>query len=121
MDDALSSANTWAERAVGRTWPGARVTRTDTLKGDASTRRFYRVSIEPRGATAPSTAIAIDLGSDDLPLYARTLKLLPEPLREPPWVNVHRFFSSIGIAVPTIFLVDAASRTLLVEDVGSTT
>jgi len=28
---------------------------------------------------SPATAIAIDLGPDDLPLYARTLKLLSEP------------------------------------------
>ncbi len=121
MDDAHSSARTWAKGAVERTWAGAAVARCEMLRGDASARRFYRVSIEPRSFRAPATAIAIDLGAGDLPLYARVLKLLPEPLPEPPWVNVHRFFSSVGIAVPALYFVDLTARMLLVEDVGSTT
>ena len=69
-------------------------------------------------ARTPASAIAIDLGPDDLPLYARALKLIPEPLAEPPWINVHRFLASIGAAVPEVFAADAHARMLLVEDVG---
>jgi len=117
----------WLDDAVGVRFPGARVTATIALKGDASARRFWRIAIEDRnGATAtapknggaPSSAIAIDLGPDDLPLYARTLKLIPEPLAEPPWINVQRFLKSIGAAVPEVFAVDTHARRLLVEDVG---
>jgi aminoglycoside/choline kinase family phosphotransferase len=117
----------WLHDAVGVRFPGARVAATIALKGDASARRFWRIAIEKRnGATtiedkdggAPSSAIAIDLGPDDLPLYARALKLIPEPLTEPPWINVHRFLKSIGAAVPEVFAVDAPARMLLVEDVG---
>ena len=88
------------------------------LKGDASTRRFWRVSLDTTGQR-PASAMAIDLGPDDLPLYARALKLVPEPMREPPWLNVHRFLARIGAAVPEIYAADISARMLLVEDVGS--
>jgi N-acetylmuramate 1-kinase len=117
----------WLHEAVGARFPGARVTATIALKGDASARRFWRIAIEPgKGATSiehedgatPKSAIAIDLGPDDLPLYARALKLIPKPLTEPPWINVHRFLKSIGAAVPEVFAADKHARMLLVEDVG---
>jgi N-acetylmuramate 1-kinase len=82
-------------------------------------RRFWRASLDA-GRQAPASAIAIDLGPDDLPLYARALKLVPEPLPEPPWLNVHRFLARIGAAVPEIYAADVAARMLLVEDIGST-
>ena len=124
----------WLQGAVGKRFPGARVTAAFALKGDASARRFWRVSLADDDGAAthddvatpsghedratPSTAIAIDLGPDDLPRYARTLNLIPEPLAEPPWINVQRFLTSIGVAVPEIFAADAHARMLLVEDVG---
>lgn len=89
------------------------------LKGDASSRRFWRVAIESeKDVELPSTAIAIDLGPDDLPLYARKLDLLPEPLTEPPWLNLHRFLRKIGASVPELYEADPDARMLLVEDVG---
>jgi aminoglycoside/choline kinase family phosphotransferase len=108
----------WLHDAVGMRFPGARVTATIALKGDASARRFWRIAIEHQDGSTQSSAIAIDLGPDDLPLYARALKLIPEPLAEPPWINVHRFLKSIGAAVPEVFVVDVPARMLLVEDVG---
>ncbi len=108
----------WLHAAVSARFAGARVTATTALKGDASARRFWRIAIAHENRATPHTAIAIDLGPDDLPLYARALKLIPEPLAEPPWINVHRFLESIGAAVPEVFAVDKAARMLLVEDVG---
>ncbi len=104
--------------ALARRWPGACAERIVALRGDASARRFWRVFVESSDAAAPRTAIAVDLGPDDLPLYARALKLLPEPLSEPPWVNVHRFLASIGVAVPALYFASVGTRLLLVEDVG---
>ena len=60
------------------------------LKGDASNRRFWRVALDapplsggassatlPASATPPPpSAIAIDLGPDDLPAYVRALNLV---------------------------------------------
>jgi N-acetylmuramate 1-kinase len=119
-----SSPETWIQAAVSHRWPRARITGLAALKGDASTRRFWRVTLtelasdDSESDAAPATAIAIDLGPDDLPLYARTLKLLPDPLDEPPWLNVHRLLTAIGAAVPALYAADAAARMLLVEDVG---
>jgi N-acetylmuramate 1-kinase len=103
---------------VARVWPETALQRITPIKGDASTRRFWRVTLDPTGR-GPASAVAIDLGPDDLPLYARALKLVPLPLREPPWLNVHHFLTSIGAAVPEIYAADIEARMLLVEDVGS--
>ena len=95
------------------------------LKGDASNRRFWRVALDapprPGGASSgahPASAIAIDLGPDDLPAYVRTLNLISRPPDEPPFLNVQRFLKSIGSAVPEIYAADLKRRMLLVEDVG---
>lgn len=88
------------------------------LKGDASTRRFWRVSLVRGDHATPPTAIAIDLGPDDLPLYARALNLLPESLAEPPWLSLHRFLTACGVAVPEVYAADPGARLLLVEDIG---
>jgi aminoglycoside/choline kinase family phosphotransferase len=115
----IPTPESWAANAVKRRWPGASVREIGALKGDASSRRFWRVKIDSeKGAENPSTAIAIDLGPDDLPLYARKLELLPEPLAEPPWLNLHRFLRKIGAAVPALYQADPDARMLLVEDVG---
>jgi N-acetylmuramate 1-kinase len=114
-----AESEAWIVATVARLWPDGGVARITALKGDASARRFWRVSLDA-GQQAPASAIAIDLGPDDLPLYARALKLVPKPLPEPPWLNVHRFLARIGAAVPAIYAADAAARMLLVEDVGST-
>ena len=104
------------------------------LKGDASNRRFWRVALDvppqsggtssatlPASATPPPpSAIAIDLGPDDLPAYVRALNLVSTPPAEPPFLNVQRFLKSIGAAVPEIFVADPERRILLVEDVGET-
>lgn len=108
----------WIAATVARLWRDAAPSKTVPLKGDASARRFWRVSLDAT-RHGPASAIAIDLGPDDLPLYARALKLVPEPLPEPPWLNVHRFLRKIGAAVPEIYAADIAARMLLVEDVGS--
>jgi N-acetylmuramate 1-kinase len=111
----------WCAAAVARCWPHAHIVSGVALKGDASTRRFWRLSLEASdGSGIPTSAIAVELGPDDLPLYARALDLMPEPLAEPPWLNVHRFLCAIGVPVPALYAADPVARMLLVEDVGDT-
>lgn len=117
MNDCGTFA-TWAAEAVGRRWPSARIDQIAALRGDLSTRRFWRVSISTAKSAAPETAILVDLGPDDLPRYVRALNLLASPLSEPPWISVHRFLESIGSPIPAIYDADAAQRAMLVEDVG---
>jgi N-acetylmuramate 1-kinase len=131
-----SRPEAWIIATTARLWPGDNAPSLELLKGDASNRRFWRVRIagesrSPRAPDspvndksslrlfgAPASAIAVDLGPDDLPLYARALGLLAEPLSEPPWLNVHRLLTKIAVAVPVIFAADTTARMLLVEDVG---
>lgn len=116
-DDGTEAMRRWAEEAVVRRWPGARLARLWPLKGDASMRQFWRGIIDANNSDAPATAIAVDLGPDDLPLYARALNLLPHP-PEPPFLNVHRLMERIGVAVPALYAAAPQQRKLLVEDVG---
>lgn len=108
----------WLDEALGARWRGARAGRVVMLKGDASNRRFWRVTLKPQPRRAPTSAIAVDLGPDDLPAYARALNLLPESPSEPPLLNVQRFLKSIGAGVPEIYAAAPERRMLLVEDVG---
>src|SRR5713226_3132756 len=109
----------WASQAIARRWARARIERIAALQGDLSTRRFWRVWIAaPPEDCAPATAIVVDLGPDDLPRYVRALNLLPHPPSEPPWTNVHRFLSSLGVPVPALYDSAPERRAMLVEDVG---
>jgi aminoglycoside/choline kinase family phosphotransferase len=117
------SPEAWIAARVTARWRGSRSVATTPLKGDASTRRFWRATIataEPRvgGEAVPPSAIAVDLGPDDLPLYARRLSLVPVPPPEPPWLTLQRFLDEIGAAVPRLYAADLSARMLLVEDVG---
>jgi N-acetylmuramate 1-kinase len=114
-DDALLA---WADAMVRQIWAGARIGSSAALRGDLSTRRFWRMTIE--GGSAPSSAILVDLGPDELPAYVRALRLVSEPLAEPPWLTVHRFLTTLGVPVPAMYAVDRGRRTMLIEDVGET-
>ena len=116
MTAARSQA--WAATAIAQRWPRARLDQIAALRGDLSTRRFWRVAIATRQNDAPATAILVDLGPDDLPRYVRVLNLLPSPITEPPWINLHRFLESIAAPVPALYAADPARRAMLVEDVG---
>lgn len=111
-EDRLS----WARESAAARWPRATAITIEPLRGDASTRRFWRLRLA--SGAAPASAILIDLGPDDLPRYARALGLVREPLTEPPWLNLHRFLTALGAPVPALYAFDAARRALLVEDVG---
>src|SRR5277367_6118637 len=118
MDDS-GTFEAWAAQAIARRWPRARIANIAALRGDLSTRRFWRIAIAtPLETTAPPTAILVDLGPDDLPRYVRVLNLLPTPITEPPWINLHRVLESIGAPVPALYDADPARRAMLVEDVG---
>jgi aminoglycoside/choline kinase family phosphotransferase len=119
-DRSLESIERLIAAAVASRWPGARAGAITAIKGDASGRRFWRVTIESLMRDIPESAVAVDLGPHDLPLYARALGLLREPLDEPPLLNVHRFLESIGAAVPELYAESRDERMILMEDLGCT-
>src|ERR1700691_6264906 len=80
MDDS-GALQAWADATIARRWPRARLAEIAALRGDLSTRRFWRVAIAThQQPDAPATAILVDLGPDDLPRYVRVLDLLPSPI-----------------------------------------
>ena len=109
----------WAADSIARQWPGGRIDKIAALRGDLSTRRFWRAWIASRENNgAPPTAIVVDLGPDDLPRYVRALELLSHQPSEPPWMNVHRFLSALGAPVPALYDSAPQRRAMLIEDVG---
>ena len=96
----------------------ARVMRTAPLAGDASTRRYVRLWLA--GGTAPPSAVAMVLADRGIAMSSEELAVFKEAPRELPYLNVHRFFVDIGVAVPALY-ADAADRgVLLLEDIGDT-
>ena len=108
----------WISDTVARRWRGTRAVDIAELRGDASARRFWRVRLPPGSRRIPSTAIAIDLGPDDLPRYARAIEMYPKSMAEPPWLNLHRYLSGLGVPVPELYEWSPQARMMLVEDVG---
>jgi aminoglycoside/choline kinase family phosphotransferase len=113
MSDAVAPA---VAALVARRWPGAEVTALTHVAGDFSARRYLRAHM--MGGSAPSTLVVMVLAGSGLPLSSEELCIFPEPLRELPFVDVHRLLTAIGAAVPQIYADDLAAGILLLEDGG---
>jgi aminoglycoside/choline kinase family phosphotransferase len=107
------------ERAVRVAFGGdARLVETHALHGDASSRRYVRLTLD---GPAPARVVAMVLGegrfaggTDELGGGA--------PLAELPFVNVARWLGARGFPIPAIHLDHAREDgLLLLEDVGDTT
>jgi len=95
-----------------------RLTSVTLLRGDASTRRYARLTLDGDG---PSSAVAMLLGegrftggSDELGGGIAITEL--------PFVNVGRWLAAAGFAIPALY-ADASREdgVLLLEDIGDTT
>ncbi|HYD49441.1 MAG TPA: phosphotransferase [Terriglobales bacterium] len=116
---------------------GAQVSEVVPLAGDASTRRYLRLSLSrddtqespalraaPFGKGGahlrPVSAVAMLLADRGIAMSSDELAVFKEQPRELPYVNVHRFLERLGVAIPEIYL-DASERgVLLLEDIGDT-
>jgi aminoglycoside/choline kinase family phosphotransferase len=88
------------------------------LRGDASTRSYYRIAVPGAAAGQPSSLVAMRLpedalGSDELSGAARP--------RELPFVSVQRLLAERGVPVPRIHVDHSAGRVLLLDDLGDET
>ncbi len=116
LDPAIGAAV--AELVRGRFGTAADVVRLAPLAGDASTRRYARAWL--RGGGAPASTAVMILADRGIAMSSDELAVFKEPLRELPYVNVHRFLERLGVAIPEIY-VDASDRgLLLLEDIGDT-
>lgn len=94
-------------------------TRIDKLRGDASTRSYYRVHVpEAAAPDGPRTLIAMRLPEDAMGSDEGTSGERPSEL---PFVDVQRLLASRGIRVPEIYVDAADRRVLLLEDLGDET
>ena len=94
--------------------------RLQKLKGDASSRSYYRIELvagEVRG-DAPRSLVAMRLPENPLGSDERSGAEVPTEL---PFVDVQRMLARRGIAVPRIYVDDTQRRVLLLEDLGDET
>jgi N-acetylmuramate 1-kinase len=96
----------------------ATVRRCVALAGDASTRRYARLWLE--GPGVPATVVAMLLADRGIAISSEELAVLPQAPAELPYLNVHRFLSRIGVAVPALYADASARGVLLLEDIGDT-
>ena len=95
---------------------GASLASLAPLAGDASSRRYYRARLS--SPTAPRSLVVMELSGSALPLSSEELAVFSEPLTELPFLNVHRFFKSIGARVPELYGHWVEEGLLLLEDLG---
>jgi aminoglycoside/choline kinase family phosphotransferase len=88
------------------------------LRGDASTRSYYRASIEGAESSLPTSVIIMQLpedgfGSDEGGTQPQTARL--------PFLEVAELLSSRGLPTPTVYATDLESGVVLLEDLGDVT
>jgi aminoglycoside/choline kinase family phosphotransferase len=97
----------------------AKISSVAPLAGDASSRRYFRASL--RGTGKPSSVIVMALPPESsLPLSSEELAVFKEPLKELPFLNLHRFLTGIGARVPKLFGAWEEQGILILEDLGDT-
>lgn len=85
------------------------------LKGDASSRSYYRIEL-PRG-TIPESMVLMELPGDPLASDEMTDNKAPLEL---PFLNIARYLREGGLRVPRVYLDAAEQGALLLEDLGDT-
>ena len=115
MDDLAPRLHTLVRDGFG---PAVRIRRLLPLAGDASTRRYVRLWLD--GAGAPPTAVAMILADRGIALSSEELAVFDEAPRELPYLNVHRFLTRIGVAIPALYADASGDGLLLLEDIGET-
>ena len=109
----------YLERALkdlyGEPAPRAQLVR---LRGDASTRSYYRAHIEDAGPNLPSDLIVMQLPEDAFRSDEGGATLTPARL---PFLEVAELLASRGLPVPAIYAEDLDHGVVLLEDLGDVT
>jgi aminoglycoside/choline kinase family phosphotransferase len=106
-----------AEKTRAAFGSNATITSLVPLAGDASSRRYFRATIAKDGAPASFIVMALPAESS-LPLSSEELAVFKEPLKELPFLNLHRFLSKVGVRVPKLYGQWEKEGILLLEDLG---
>lgn len=116
LDAAIAAAV--AELVRERFGAATELARIAPLAGDASTRRYARAWL--RGPGAPASTVVMILADRGIAMSSDELAVFAEPLKELPYVNVHRFLERLGVAIPELYVDASARGLLLLEDIGDT-
>ncbi len=105
------------EQLYGAPSPPARLTK---LRGDASTRSYFRLVLSPSAAVEgrPSSVIVMQLPEDALASDEGGNQPKPERL---PFLEIAELLQARGLPVPEIYVEDLSNRVILLEDLGDTT
>jgi aminoglycoside/choline kinase family phosphotransferase len=116
MDTKLRHA---IESATTATWgKGVRIKQIVPLTGDASSRSYARIHLDGADSNGPTTTVVMILSGSGLALSSDELAVFAEPLKELPYLNVHRFLLSFGVRVPEVYYDGSKDGFLLLEDIG---
>jgi hypothetical protein len=96
----------------------APATKIVKLRGDASTRSYYRVRIEDAGPGLPRQLIMMQLPDDAFRSDEGGEQTTSERI---PFLEVAELLESRGLPVPKIYAEDLAHGIVLLEDLGNTT
>ncbi len=105
-----TALRTQVEQATGRSAKDAPVTK---LKGEASSRSYYRVG------QLPDSHVVMVMPPDSLKKSDEVSK--GEAPTELPFVNVHRYLTRLGVRVPEILRFDEPAGMMVLEDLTDLT
>jgi N-acetylmuramate 1-kinase len=108
--DLDSQLRAQVAQATGKSADGRVVLK---LKGDASNRSYYRVG------TPPDSHVLMVMPKDAATKSEEASK--GEAPKELPFVNVHRYLSSLGVRVPRILRFDEPAGMMVLEDLSDQT
>ncbi|MFZ5875914.1 MAG: aminoglycoside phosphotransferase family protein [Nitrospirota bacterium] len=97
-----------------------RITAVERLKGDASNRTYARIRLTPDAK--PTTLVLMELAEPEA--FKRSEEAVSggdAAVTELPFLNIQRYLSGRGVAVPTVHAYDAAAGRLVLEDLGDCT
>ena len=95
----------------------------EALTPDASTRRYFRITMESKDENSRSksdaeTKIAMVMGDIDRKIVFEEILEKQVEFRELPFINISRFLRKIGVNVPEIY--DEGDGVIILEDFGDT-
>lgn len=99
--------------------PGARLANLSPLAGDASNRRYYRLSFKADGVDG--SAIVMELASAEGFKQSEEKVTGTVAVDELPYLNLQRYLAKAGVAVPSVLHDDSKSGLVLIEDLGDET
>jgi aminoglycoside/choline kinase family phosphotransferase len=111
----LPNLNRALAKVYGEPVPPAEITK---LRGDASTRSYFRVQVEEAPANRPPSVIVMQLPDDVF--RSDEAGQQPETQRLP-FLEIAELLESKGLPVPTVYVEDTANGIIVLEDLGDVT